>query len=345
MSHFIKSYKKFLLDNFFYIPVWFLRIIFPTKRLKIRGAKIDLQSYSFIKLNPKSTLYKIHEKDLPKIRKVIESNKINSYLSASPRNPVETIDHSIYSDSRRDEMLLREYIPKKVESDKIILFFHGGGWTIDSVETYDDMVKYFSDYLNLKIYSLEYSLAPEKKFPFAIGEAEDAYNWLINNVTSSNKISLCGDSAGGHMAASLSYKLSKQDLALPNSMLLIYPPCDPSFTQESIQLYKDEYFLLHSDLAWFWNKLKENEKNQYDPMLNLLKFDLKSKLPPAILITAGFDPICDEGGEYANLLSKNGNNIKILNYPTLFHNFAFMTKLNAAKKAVNNFLDEYKKIV
>ena len=345
MSHFIKSYKKFLLDNFFYIPVWLLRIIFPNKRLKIRGAKIDFQSYAFIKLNPKSNLYKINEKDLPKIRKVIEKNKINSNLSASPRNLVKTIDHSIYSDTRRDKMLIREYIPKNSESDKIILFFHGGGWTIDSVETYDDMVKYFSDYLNLKIYSLEYSLAPEKKFPFAIGEAEDAYNWLINNVASSNKISLCGDSAGGHMAASLSYKLSNQDLALPNSMLLIYPPCDPGFTQESIQLYKDEYFLLHSDLAWFWNKLKENEKNLNDPMLNLLKFDLKSKLPPAILITAGFDPICDEGGKYANLLSKNGNNIKILNYPTLFHNFAFMTKLNAAKKAVNNFLDEYKKIV
>ena len=154
MSHFIKSYKKFLLDNFFYIPVWLLRIIFPNKRLKIRGAKIDFQSYAFIKLNPKSNLYKINEKDLPKIRKVIEKNKINSNLSASPRNLVKTIDHSIYSDTRRDKMLIREYIPKNAESDKIILFFHGGGWTIDSVETYDDMVIYFSDYLILKIYSL-----------------------------------------------------------------------------------------------------------------------------------------------------------------------------------------------
>ena len=128
-------------------------------------------------------------------------------------------------------------------------------------------------------------------------------------------------------------------------MLLIYPPCDPDFTQESIKLCKDEYFLQHSDLAWFWNKLKDETKNEYDPMFNLLKFNLKSKLPPAILVSAGFDPICDEGREYANLLSKHGNGIKILNYPTLFHNFAFMTKLKTAKKAVNNFLDEYKKIV
>ena len=67
--------------------------------------------------------------------------------------------------------------------------------------------------------------------------------------------------------------------------------------------------------------------------------------PPTIFVTGGFDPLCDEGTKYANLLKKQGTNIKILNYPTLFHNFAFMTKLNTARRAVNNFLDEYKKIV
>ena len=80
-------------------------------------------------------------------------------------------------------------------------------------------------------------------------------------------------------------------------------------------------------------------------MFNLLKFDLTIAFPPTILVTGGFDPICDEGTQYANLLKKQGTNIKILNYPTLFHNFAFMTKLHTARKAVNNFLDEYKKIV
>tara|TARA_B100001094_G_scaffold79813_2_gene76060 strand:+ start:32 stop:760 length:729 start_codon:yes stop_codon:yes gene_type:complete len=242
-------------------------------------------------------------------------------------------------------MLLREYIPKNIDSDKIILFFHGGGWTIDSVDTYDDMVKYFSDYLNLKIFSYEYSLAPENKFPNALIEAEEIYKWFTDNGTPGSQISLSGDSAGAHMVASLSYKLAKQGSEMPNSLLMIYPPCDPQFKSESISLLKDEYFLLHSDLAWFWNKFRQDQVDENDPMFNLLMFDLNNAFPPTIIVTGGFDPICDEGKQYANLLKKQGTNIKTLNYPTLFHNFAFMTKLHTAKRAVNNFLEEYKKIV
>ena len=345
MSQLIKSYKKFLFHNFFYFPVWILKIIFPQFRPKIRGSKIDFQSFAYINLNPKSSLYKIGEVDLPKIRKVIEKNKINSRLSLKPKKNVKTEDHYIFNKHKNDEMLLREYIPNKIDSKKIILFFHGGGWTIDSVETYDDMVKYFSDYLNMKIYSFEYSLAPENKFPNALMEAEDIYKWFIDNGTPANQISLSGDSAGAHMVASLSYKLSKQGSEMPNSLLMIYPPCDPLFQSESIKLLKDNYFLLHSDLAWFWNKFKQDKVDEDNPMFNLLKFDLNKALPPTVFVTGGFDPICDEGRKYANILKKQGTNIKLLNYPTLFHNFAFMTKLNTAQKAVNNFLDEYKKIV
>ena len=345
MSQFIKYYKKQLLKNFFKIPVWMLKIIFPLRRLKIRGSKIDFQSYAYINLNPKSTLYTIEDKDLPKIRKIIESNKIKSNLSLNPKIPVKTKDHFIHSKSSGAKMLLREYIPNITNPHKTILFFHGGGWTIDSVETYNDMVKYFSDYLSIKIFSLEYSLAPENKFPNALLEAEQAFNWLIDNGNHPSNISICGDSAGAHMIASLSYKLLIQNSEMPNSLLMIYPPCDPLFQKESIELFKDEYFLLNEDLYWFWDKLKNNKEDENNPLFNHLKFDLEKKLPPTILVTAGFDPICDEGNAYAEILKKQGTDIKVLNYPTLFHNFAFMTKLKAAKKAVHNFLDEYKKIV
>ncbi len=223
MSQLIKSYKKVLLRYFFYLPIWILRIILPQFRSKIRGSKIDFQSFAYINLNPKSSLHKIKEDDLPKIRNIIEKNKINSQLSKKPKNNVKTKDFYVFNRHKNDEMLLREYIPNKIDSKKIILFFHGGGWTIDSVETYDDMVKYFSDYLNMKIYSFEYSLAPENKFPNALMEAEDIYKWFIDNGTPANQISLSGDSAGAHMVASLSYKLSKQGSEMPNSLLMIYP--------------------------------------------------------------------------------------------------------------------------
>ena len=123
MSQLIKFYKKFLLHNFFYIPTWILRIILPQFRSKIRGSKIDFQSFAYINLNPKSTLYKIGEDDLPKIRKIIEKNKINNQLSLKPKKTVKTIDHHVFNKYKNDEMLLREYIPNKIDSKKIILFF------------------------------------------------------------------------------------------------------------------------------------------------------------------------------------------------------------------------------
>ena len=174
MSQLVKFYKKYLLKYFFRIPSWLLRIIFPLKRKSIRGFKIDYQSFAYINLNPKSTLHLIKEEDLPKIRRIIESNKINSRLSLIPKTSVKTKDHFIYSKSSDKKMLLREYIPNIPNSYKTILFFHGGGWSIDSVETYHDMVRYFADYLKIRIFSLEYSLAPENKFPNALLEAEDA---------------------------------------------------------------------------------------------------------------------------------------------------------------------------
>ena len=181
MSQFIKYYKKYLLKYFFKIPPWLLRILLPLKRKSIRGFKIDYQSYAYINLNPKSTLHSVKDEDLLKIRRIIESNKINSRLSQKPKILVNTKDHFIYSKNTETKLLLREYIPNISNPHKIILFFHGGGWSIDSVETYNDMVKYFSDYLKIRIFSLEYSLAPENKFPNALLEAEDAFNWLINN--------------------------------------------------------------------------------------------------------------------------------------------------------------------
>ena len=144
MSQFIKSYRRYLLKHFFIIPSWLLRVLLPLKRKSIRGFKIDYQSYAYINLNAKSTLHSVNDEDLPKIRRIIESNKINSRLSLKPKILVNTKDHFIYSKNAEAKLLLREYIPNITNPHKIILFFHGGGWSIDSVETYHDMVKYLS---------------------------------------------------------------------------------------------------------------------------------------------------------------------------------------------------------
>jgi acetyl esterase len=98
-------------------------------------------------------------------------------------------------------------------------------------------------------------------------------------------------------------------------------------------------------MVWFWDKLGNNKNNKNDPAFNLLKLNSDIKLPNTIIITAGFDPLCDDGEKYAYLLHKRGDNVKQLHYPNMFHGFVSSTRLNAAKIAVDDFLGEYKKII
>ena len=98
-------------------------------------------------------------------------------------------------------------------------------------------------------------------------------------------------------------------------------------------------------MVWFWDKFGNDESKIDDPTFNLLKFDSKKRVPITIIVTAGFDPLCDEAEEYAFLLHQNDNNVKQLHYPSMFHGFASMTRLKAARLATEDFLREYKKIL
>lgn len=121
--------------------------------------------------------------------------------------------------------------------------------------------------------------------------------------------------------------------------------CDPSCDNESFELFKDKYLLTKKAMQWFWEKFKYNHKNESMNTFNLLLYKGVPKLPKTIIVTAGFDPLSDEGENYAFLLHQSGTSVKQLHYPSLFHGFASMTRLKAAKKAVNDFLHEYKKIL
>ncbi len=98
-------------------------------------------------------------------------------------------------------------------------------------------------------------------------------------------------------------------------------------------------------MIWFWDKLMYSNDNMDDECFNLMKVNLKKELPKTIVVTAGFDPLSDEAEKYAYLLHEKGNNVKQLHYPSTFHGFASMTRLNSAKIAVVDFLREYKEIL
>ena len=342
MKEFLKKMlRKFILKNFFYMPNWVFNLIPFLKAPSRRNQFLDNQSFVFLKLMPKIKFKEMSYEAIKNMRDLIIDRRTKYPISEDIQNELKKTDHLI----ENKQLTIREYEPENITSKKVILYFHGGGYVLNSIDTNDPMVSYFSEILGVKIFSLGYSLSPESKFPKATLEAESAFQWLIDQGYSCKDISLCGDSAGAHLAASLVHKLLEEKKSLPCNQFLIYPMCDPNCKSDSHKVLNDGYVLDQESMLWFWDKLKNSDDDLIDPKFNLLKINKWDEMPKTIIITAGFDPLWDEAEDYASILLEMGADVKQFHYPGMFHGFVSMTKLHEPKAAVLDFLNEYKKIL
>ena len=327
-----------VLSIFFILPNWFLRTFWPLKRQKIRNEYLDYQAAAFLKIIDIFG-YKIDTENFSNIeRSRANLSRLQIRISENTANKYSVKGHSL---KHADNVSLREYVPKNILSDKAMLYFHGGGYVLGSVDTHHNFVSFMAIELGIRIYSLEYRLAPENKFPDALNDANEAFQWLKNNGYKEKQIMLCGDSAGGHLAASLTNHLDSMKHDLPYSQILIYPMTCPSLEFESMELFKENYLLTKAAMDWFWEQLRQSQENNQDPRFDLLKqrnnTDFKIKTS---VITAGFDPLCDEGKKYAMHLKAQGNLVSQVHYPGLFHGFVTFSRLREAKNATLGIIEE-----
>ena len=260
---------------------------------------------------------------------------------------IKTVDHMIDLDD--DQIMIREYIPKDFKAnDHSMLFFHGGGFSIGSIKTHDPVCKFLSKMLGWKIFSVEYRLAPEHRFPRPLEDCDQAMDWLIKNADEfeidTNKIAIGGDSAGGNLAACLCIKRIEEGKIEPERQILFYPAVDTGGDYESIKTFTDGYFLLTKELLeWFGNNYidESDYTNIYAAPMNYEKLNL---LPPALIITAGFDPLRDEGKAYAEILQKNDVKVDYKEYPSLIHGFLNFTIAPECFKAMEEISEKIKSI-
>ena len=238
--------------------------------------------------------------------------------------------------------LAAAFAREKIASRSPILYFHGGGYVLGGIESHDAVLQFFAAEIGSKIFSLDYRLAPENKFPSSLQDANLALEWLGKKLSLPiSEISLCGDSAGGHLSASLSTYRAINNLELPLSQCLIYPMTDPLCNSKSPVDFASGFLLSQKAMIWFWEQLMNSRENLTDPVFNLT-IDPKVNLPKTLIITAGFDPLSDEGESYARLLDEIGNEVKQIHYPHLIHGFVNMTALKAARDATKDLLKTYK---
>jgi acetyl esterase len=237
----------------------------------------------------------------------------------------------------------RLYTPKTLRaSDGLapcLVFFHGGGWVIGNLETHDVVCRKLAYEGELKVISVDYRLAPEHKFPAAVDDSIIATKWIAANASKLGidalRLIVGGDSAGGNLAAVVALDARDGDGPAIAGQLLVYPATDFSRKHPSHSEPETSILLTHSVIGWFSNHyLGDADINDW--RASPARAKTLAGLPPAYVLTAGGDPLRDEGDEYAARLKQAGVHVTYRHFPGQFHGFFTMGKLlNQANVAVS----------
>jgi acetyl esterase len=217
------------------------------------------------------------------------------------------------------------------ESTPVLVYFHGGGFVIGDLETHDTLCRELTNLSGCAVVAVDYRLAPEHRFPAAVTDCAAAAHWVAAHAgelkLDASHLAVGGDSAGGNLAAVVSIEARERgDLPIA-FQLLIYPATDIHATAASHNENGQGYLLTRDTIAYFTGHYVADEAQYGDWRVSpLLHADL-SNLPPALVLTAGFDPLRDEGAEYAKRLTAAGNRATYVNFPRQIHGFITMGKV------------------
>ncbi len=221
------------------------------------------------------------------------------------------------------------------------VFFHGGGWVIGDLDTHDVVCRQLANLGDFDVISVNYRVGPENSFPAAVNDATSSINWIANNKINlpidSSKIAVCGDSAGGNLAAVCCINSKINSGPLITYQTLIYPATHMGNNYPSKNKY-DGYILSKRLMKWFEEKYIGNNQGDFsysDWRISPICYDYLHNLPPALIIIAGCDPLKDEGIAYAEKLKKSGNDVETIIFDGQIHGFLTMgARIDDADKLI-----------
>ena len=234
-----------------------------------------------------------------------------------------------------DRIAVRAYRPVSGEVLPALVYFHGGGWTIGDLDTHDVLCRQLANGARCAVFSVDYRLAPESPFPAAVEDCLAATRFVFEKSSSLkidvSRIAVGGDSAGGNLAAVVALH-RQRPLAF---QLLIYPATDQRCDTESHRRNGAGYLLTREGIEFFRRCYLPEKKHWADWRASPLLAASHAGLPPAFVITAGYDPLRDEGREYAERLAQAGVEVAYREYSDMVHGFLlFGGVLDTARTAV-----------
>jgi len=236
---------------------------------------------------------------------------------------------NLFSPGPAGDIPLRLYATDHVGLRPALVYFHGGGFVFGNLDTHDAVCRAIAKASGAVVVAVDYRLAPEHKFPAAVDDSYAATKWVAANAErlgiDAHRIAVGGDSAGGNLATVIALRCRDAGGPALAAQVLIYPVTDVStFETGSHRELAEGYFLTRAAMEWFTGHYLASADHKRHPEVSPLLAPNLSGLPPALIITAEFDPLRDEGEAYARRIQQAGVPVTVTRYPGMIHGFVSM---------------------
>ena len=241
-----------------------------------------------------------------------------------PKHPVhDVVDRTIPGPAGPTPV--RVFRPSAATGLPLVLWFHGGGWVTGNLDTHDQLGRLLSDAVGAVVVSVDYRLAPEAKFPAAADDCLAAYEWALAHAdevgADANRIAIGGDSAGGNLAAVVALDARERGLPQPQLQLLVYPVTDVEFDSASMIDNAKGYFLEAEGMRWFYDHYSRTPADFDDQRFSPIRAADLTGLARAVVVTAEYDPLRDQGEAYAARLRAASVPTEAVRADGLIHGF------------------------
>ncbi|MGD0602567.1 MAG: alpha/beta hydrolase [Streptosporangiaceae bacterium] len=251
--------------------------------------------------------------------------------------PVDEVD-DVSMAGPGGELRLRVYRPAIRRPLPALLYFFGGGWVLGTIDTADGVCRSLANSCGALVVVPGYRLAPEHPFPAAIDDCYAAVRWVAEHADEIGadpaRLAVGGDSAGGNLAAGVALRARADGPALVGQ-LLVYPNTDQLADDESMRAADDPFLFNRRSVAWYRDHYLADSADAASPLASPLRAESLAGLPPALVITAEYDPLRDQGEAYARRLADEGVQAELSRYPGMAHGFFTMAgSVDASRAAI-----------